>query len=102
MKEKLTILNFVYALCEHCNLNCAMCDHFAPIAQDEYANFEEFKSDFQTLSKLVNGKCRRIGLMGGEPLLCPEIEKYLEIARQCFPNTQISIVTNGLLLKLPT
>lgn len=98
MKEILKELNFIYALAEHCNLNCAGCDHFSPIAEPQFADYEEFCRDFKRLSEIFKGKCRRIGLMGGEPLLNPDIEKYLYIARDTFPNAQISIVTNGLLL----
>ncbi len=98
MKEPLKELNFVYALAEHCNLNCAGCDHFAPIAEPEFSDYAEFERDFKRLSEILERKCRRIGLMGGEPLLCPNIEKFLHTARDSFPNTQISIVTNGLLL----
>ena len=98
MKEKLEILNFTYALVEHCNLNCAMCDHFSPLARPEIADYDEFCRDFERLSQIVDSRCRRIGLMGGEPLLCPNIEQYISKVRACFPETQISIVTNGILL----
>ena len=33
-----------------------------------------------------------------EPLLNPEIEKYIIQTRQCFPKSEIQIITNGLLL----
>lgn len=36
--------------------------------------------------------------MGGEPLLHPRVCDFLEYTRSLFPNTQIQIVTNGLLL----
>lgn len=37
--------------------------------------------------------------MGGEPLLHPEVEKFLVEARKLFPKSEIQLVTNGLLLK---
>lgn len=38
--------------------------------------------------------------MGGEPLLHPEIIKFMEISRKYFPSTRIEIVTNGILLNV--
>ncbi len=98
IKEPLKDLNFVYSLSEHCNLNCAGCDHFSPIADKEFSDVEEFGRDIKRLSAIFSGKCRRIALMGGEPLLCPDINKYLIKSREYFKDSQICIVTNGLLL----
>jgi hypothetical protein len=40
--------------------------------------------------------------LGGEPLLHPELEKFLPIARAAFPSAAIKIVTNGILLSQKT
>lgn len=32
-------------LAEHCNLNCAYCDHFSPIVQPEFLDTESFSRD---------------------------------------------------------
>jgi molybdenum cofactor biosynthesis enzyme MoaA len=37
-------------------------------------------------------------LMGGEPLLHPELERFFPAARTAFPSAKIKIVTNGILL----
>ena len=37
-------------------------------------------------------------ILGGEPLLNPDINKYIKIARQYFPKTLITLVTNAILL----
>ncbi len=91
-------LNFVYHIADHCNLNCKGCDHCSPIAEAKLADIEEFKKDFERLSFLLDGEADIIELMGGEPLLHPEIEQFTIIARKAFPKARIRIVTNGLLL----
>ena len=91
-------LRFEFALAAHCNLNCAGCSHFSPLAKEEFPDFEESKRSFERLSALFDGECDYIHLLGGEPLLNPQCEDYLRLARACFPKGDILLVTNGLLL----
>lgn len=91
-------LRFEFALAAHCNLNCAGCSHFSPLAQEEFPDFEESKRSFERLSQLFGGECEYIHLLGGEPLLNPRCEEYLRLARASFPKGDIYLVTNGLLL----
>ncbi len=91
-------LRFEFALAAHCNLNCAGCSHFSPVAEEEFPDFEESKRSFTHLSNLFGGECDYIHLLGGEPLLNPQCEDYLHLARNCFPKGEIHLVTNGLLL----
>lgn len=91
-------INFCAPLAEHCNLRCRGCDHFAPLAEPEFADLAAFERDFARMSLLLNGRAVKIGLMGGEPLLNPRVAEYLPIARRYFPATKIRVVTNGLLL----
>ena len=86
------------ALAEHCNLNCRGCDHFAPIAEPQLTDFTSLTMDFARLSALFDGQADKILFMGGEPLLHPEIEKFLVMARKNFRETKIEIATNGILL----
>lgn len=95
-------LRFEFSLAAHCNLNCAGCSHFSPLAKEEFPDFEESKRSFQHLGALFDGECEYIHLLGGEPLLNPRCEDYLRLARSCFPKGEIYLVTNGLLLpKMP-
>ena len=40
-----------------------------------------------------------IRILGGEPLLNIEINRYMELTRNLYPNARIYVVTNGMLLK---
>lgn len=91
-------LSFEVALAEHCDLNCAGCEHFSPLAEPEFADFEEVARDFARLSSLSRGHVNQIRLLGGEPLLHPDLLKFLKMAREYFPDGDISIVTNGIKL----
>lgn len=81
-----------------CNLNCKSCTHFSPVAQTERLSVEEFEADLRQLSILMPDKIKKINLLGGEPLLHEQIEDFMKISRKYFPNIEICIVTNGILL----
>ena len=93
-----TKLQFEFSLARHCNLNCAGCSHFSPLAPESFPDFEESRRAFQRLSQLFAGECEFIHLMGGEPLLNEDLEDYFTLARECFPRGKIYLITNGLLL----
>lgn len=84
---------------DHCNLNCAGCSHFSPIAEPWYESIEDFKHDFNILADKTGKHINTIRLMGGEPLLHPHVEQFAIITRELFPNSEIQVVTNGILLQ---
>ena len=89
---------FVLNILDHCNLRCKGCDHFAAIAEERFVSLEHIEKDLVRMSELMNQQVARIGIMGGEPLLHPELLQILALARKCFPNALLQLVTNGLLL----
>lgn len=101
-------LNFVPKPClefmvlnilDHCNLKCKGCDHFACIADPYFVPFETVYRDLQQLSKILHGDyIMQMGIMGGEPLLHPDLLKILKAAREFFPYCDLELYTNGLLL----
>ena len=93
-----TMLSFEVALAEHCNLNCVGCSHFSPLAPPSFVDLEEFTRDFTQMAHMFGDRTQQVKLLGGEPLLNRDINKYLLVARECFPQSEIMIITNGLLL----
>lgn len=91
-------LMFEVHITEHCNLNCKYCFHFSPIAKEEYLPLEEYERDLIRLSELFNGTMHRITLLGGEPLLHPQVIEFIKTTRKYFPIGVIKILTNGILL----
>ena len=85
-----------YHLVDHCNLNCSGCNHFSPLAQKRFADIDKFEKNLLRLNSLIN--ITELNLMGGEPLLHPQINDFIKIARKYLPSTKIDIKTNGILL----
>ena len=71
--------NFEVHLIDSCNLNCKGCVHFAPLAKpSSFYPLEEFEKEIKRLSELFGGRFGWIHIMGGEPLLNPNINDYLD------------------------
>ena len=95
-KNKLT--NFEVHIVEHCNLNCQCCNHFSPLAKPYFADIKEIEKDFCRIKELTGGDVDFINLLGGEPLLHPNLTDFFVMARYYFPETHLNLVSNGLLL----
>lgn len=91
-------LQFEVELVGHCNLNCKCCNHYSPLVQEEYCDINEYKKDCDRLSELFKGEMSSVYLMGGEPLLHPQVTEFMRVTREAFPIGEILLVTNGLLL----
>jgi Radical SAM superfamily len=68
-----------YHIADHCNLRCDHCCSFSPILKKWFADPDEFERDLRAVSRVVAPEFVKI--VGGEPLLHPEIERLLIIAR---------------------
>ncbi len=78
-----------------CNLKCRYCSHFNPYRRGIVPT-ETLVTGMETWSRKVRPK--KFGLLGGEPLLHPELPALLRKARECWPETRLILTTNGLLL----
>ncbi|MCH5318614.1 MAG: 4Fe-4S cluster-binding domain-containing protein [Paramuribaculum sp.] len=89
---------------DHCNLNCCCCSHYSPIAPTKFCDLKNLEDNLKKFGKATN-YFKYINILGGEPLLNPEIDRMIKIVRKYFPHTKINLVTNGILLlnesKLP-
>lgn len=81
----------------HCNLKCKGCGHMSNLVPEEFPSIEQFVKDLHQLKKYVWG-IRRFRLLGGEPLLNPELPEYIIATREVYPDADIVVVTNGLLI----
>jgi organic radical activating enzyme len=97
-------LHFEVLLTSHCNLNCAYCANFAPLAPKNFYDVEIFKNECKRISQLTGRKVDSIRFSGGETLLHPNITDFFDISRSYFDKhsegegVEISVISNGVLL----
>lgn len=81
---------------DHCNLKCKGCSHFSGIAKEHYKSLDDFDREMERLASIESIKTIRI--MGGEPLLHPRFQDFCISARNFFPDADVVLVTNGILI----
>lgn len=96
VKQKTRLSYFEFHLTEHCNMNCKGCGHFSCLAEPEFTDLEQNIKDMQRLSELVDFEI--VKLLGGEPLLHPQVNEFMKVARKFFPKSIIAMTTNAILL----
>lgn len=79
-----------------CNLSCTGCTNYSDIKHTGYVTWEDMRQQLITWLALVD--IPDFGIMGGEPLINPEISLWLTGTRELMPSSQIRFTTNGLLL----
>ena len=97
LKRKPVLYHFETHLVDHCNLDCRGCAHFSNLCTPAFADLAEFESDMQLMSGLFS-RVKEIHLIGGEPLLHPQVAEFCASARKAFPRTRIYLRTNGTML----
>ena len=90
---------FEISAVEHCNLNCAGCSHFSPVATKEFICLERLDKDLKAFHKLVGDNIDGLKILGGEPLLHPQIAEVIYTCKKYFPSKHLMLYTNGLLLE---
>lgn len=99
MDKKKQLLILEYHLVDSCNLNCASCSHYSSLVErNTYTKLDKLTNDLSLLKNKVGDNLHMLRLLGGEPLLHPQICECLKVVRNLFPNAKILLVTNGLML----
>lgn len=94
-KNNKVIIEFHAA--EHCNLSCSSCSHYSPLAKPKFCDLDKLKKSLIKLSRFQD-TIEKIRVLGGEPLLNPQICEIFELVHQCCPEVEIEIITNGILI----
>jgi organic radical activating enzyme len=80
-----------------CQLSCRDCNHFIPIQKASFIEVEQLEKDLNKLAKIT--KAQAYALIGGEPLIHPDIVELLYVSRASGISDCIEVWTNGLLIK---
>lgn len=92
-----TLQRLLFHVTDHCNLNCKGCTHFSNIAEKHFADPEHYRAQMERLTHVFSG-IAEIYLLGGEPLLHPQLDEFVRITRSAFPSSRINVMTNGVLV----
>ncbi|MBS9774464.1 MAG: 4Fe-4S cluster-binding domain-containing protein [Tenacibaculum sp.] len=81
---------------KHCNLSCRGCSHAAPTIKKDLMDIEKLEKYLTLLSTFF--RCKRLRILGGEPLLNPNLETIIRKGRKSNIADKVQIVTNGVLI----
>lgn len=83
---------------DKCNLNCKHCSMFSGLVKESMLpDIRQYENDLKQIHSVFRS-IKRFKLLGGEPLLNPELRQFIEVTRNIFPYTHILLITNGLLI----
>jgi hypothetical protein len=82
---------------EHCNLRCAQCCNVSPYLPERAMSVAEVRATCERLRGVVRPEVLKI--MGGEPLLHPDVGGVLRAVRESGVAPRVRLFTNGLLLR---
>jgi len=91
------ILPFVETMItQACNISCVGCTNYSDLRHNGYVSWKDGKKQIQDWLERVD--ILDFGIMGGEPLINPEVREWIQGCRDILPTSQIRFTTNGLLL----
>lgn len=96
-KRKKYIPHAEIPVVENCNLNCRLCNSHAYLIENNVYDFEQYKKDIDVLSKYMHFGL--LTFMGGEPLLCKNLEEYIAYAKNKHIGEIYRVLSNGILVK---
>ena len=99
IKYQKPILEYLeYHVSWHCNLKCRGCAHYSNLFDKPlFGNPDQFRKHMLRLRELFD-HIERVRLLGGEPFLNSQIGEFVKAAKEVFPDTDLRVVSNGLLI----
>lgn len=80
----------------HCNLRCRACAYLSPVMPAATVPPAEIQRDLSALARYFHAS--EVRVLGGEPLLHPELIPVLQVIRASGVSDTVRVITNGLLL----
>jgi len=79
-----------------CNISCEGCTNYSDLPHKGYTRWEDGKKTLEQWLEVI--EIPDFGIMGGEPLINPQVYDWIYGVRDLLPDSQIRFTTNGLLL----
>jgi organic radical activating enzyme len=76
-----------------CNYSCTHCQSLNNFAFKGHQRWEDHENEYRRLSGQLD--IDQIQIIGGEPTLNPDFEKWVEEISKLWPNAKLQIATNG-------
>lgn len=96
MPTKLSYLEFY--ITNFCNIDCAYCNRFNNYNFRGHMEYEPYLADFEKWSKIIQLE-DMVRIMGGEPLLHPDLEGWIRTIRHYWPDIKtFRLSSNGTML----
>lgn len=95
LKRRISYAEFYVT--NHCNISCDNCNRFNNHKISGSAEWNTYADVYKQWSGLLD--VDRIALLGGEPLLHPKLHEIISDVRSWWPNSEIEITSNGLLIE---
>ena len=91
---KLFLVDFY--ITHHCNLNCERCNRFNNYRLRGHRDWRPYQDQYSQWA--ANTDIEWINILGGEPLMHPDVLAWMRQIRSWWPRSIMSIMTNGVLL----
>lgn len=79
-----------------CNISCHGCTNYSDLTHQGYLTWEQAREQIEPWTNRV--EILDFGIIGGEPLINPEIRTWIKGVRELLPNAHLRFTTNGILL----
>lgn len=85
-----------FYITHHCNLNCEQCNRFNNYNFRGHLDWRPYQDLYQRWAQ--HSQVRLINILGGEPLMHPDLQGWMRQLRTWWPDTTMTMMTNGTLL----
>jgi len=91
------VLPFVETMItQACNISCSGCTNYSDLVHSGYLTWQQGRAEL--LPWLDRVDIPDFGILGGEPLMNPDVRNWITGLRELMPQSQLRFTTNGLLL----
>jgi organic radical activating enzyme len=98
MSKHLSLPRVEFYITNVCNLNCSNCNRLNNYKFAGHQYWKDYSDQYEQWSKILDVK--EITILGGEPLLNPDLESWLYGIRSFWPDAKIDLATNGTRISL--
>jgi hypothetical protein len=81
-----------FHISNRCNLSCLRCNRYSKIPEEQYPT-DRMLADIEIIGKTLSSG--NVHVVGGEPLLHPELQVILQFIRLKMPLKHLGLLTNG-------